>query len=67
MLGTRSEFLQEASDPLRLNQPFHAGRPGKPRPISTLRPIMLAARRLYDEVLFTPRLLLSQAYPVIRW
>jgi len=45
----RREFLQEASDPLRPHQPFHAGRPGKPRPISALRPVMLTARRLASE------------------
>ena len=46
----RREFLREASDPEKPCQPFHAGRPGKPRPISALRPVMLAARRLADEV-----------------
>lgn len=46
----RREFLREASDPMKPSQPFHTGRPGKPRPISALRPVMLAARRLADEV-----------------
>ena len=46
----RRDFLREASDPTKPSQPFHAGRPGKPRPISALRPVMLAARRLADEV-----------------
>lgn len=44
------EFLQEQSDPLRPHEPFHKNRPGKPQPISALRPIMLTARRLAAEV-----------------
>ena len=45
-----SGFLQEASDPTKPSQAFHTGRPGKPRPISALQPVMLTVRRLAAEV-----------------
>lgn len=48
----RSDFLREASDPTKPSQAFHAGRPGKPRPISALQPVMLTVRRLAAEVRF---------------
>ena len=50
MFVLRRDFLREASDPLKPSQAFHTGQPGKPRPISALQPVMLAVRRLADEV-----------------
>ena len=50
MCVLRRDFLREASDPMKPSQPFHTGRPGKPRPISALQPVMLLVRRLADEV-----------------
>ncbi|KAK9831494.1 hypothetical protein WJX81_002371 [Elliptochloris bilobata] len=67
VLTDYQEFLREASDPTKPSQPFHAGRPGKPRPISELRPIMLAARRLADESKLEPRWLANVPMCGPRW